>query len=209
MREYHKIQSVYLRDPANNHRTFLEGQFARKEFEYLRNNVWEFTEKVDGTNIRVRWDGESIRFGGRTDRAQIPATLVNVLSEMFPAELFSEFFQETPLTLYGEGYGPKIQKGGGNYRSDQSFVLFDVRIGDYWLQREDVEDIADQLKIGVVPLLGRGSLLDAVDWCRKGFLSRWGNFQAEGLVCRPWCELVARNGDRIITKIKCRDFTQS
>ena len=28
--------------------------------------------------------------------------------------------------MYGEGYGAKIQKGGGNYRQDQDFVLFDV-----------------------------------------------------------------------------------
>lgn len=27
------------------------------EFDYLKDNTWIFTEKVDGTNIRIMWDG--------------------------------------------------------------------------------------------------------------------------------------------------------
>ena len=53
MREYHKIQSLFLRDPATQHRTFLHGQWSMPEFEYLADLEWTFTEKVDGTNIRV------------------------------------------------------------------------------------------------------------------------------------------------------------
>ena len=40
-----------------------------------------------------------------------------------------EVFPDGAAVLYGEGYGAKIQKGGGNYRADQDFVLFDVRVG--------------------------------------------------------------------------------
>ena len=36
--------------------------------------------------------------------------------------------------------------------------------------------------------------------------STWGDFEAEGIVARPKTELMARNGSRLITKIKCRDF---
>ncbi len=53
MREYHKIQTVFLRDPETNHRTLLEGQYAEPAFEFLAGNRWVFTEKVDGTNIRI------------------------------------------------------------------------------------------------------------------------------------------------------------
>ena len=41
---------------------------------------------------------------------------------------------------------------------------------------------------------------------KKGFNSDWGNFKAEGIVARPKMELFARNGERIITKIKHKDF---
>ena len=50
MKEYHKIQTVFKRDPETNHRTLLEGQYSMPEFEYLANNQWVFTEKIDGTN---------------------------------------------------------------------------------------------------------------------------------------------------------------
>jgi hypothetical protein len=112
------------------------------------------------------------------------------------------------LCLYGEGYGAKIQKIGGLYRPDQDFVLFDVRIGEWWLQRADVEDIAQKLELDIVPIIGEGTLHDAVAVAKEGFNSTWGNFQAEGIVARPKVELKTRNGQRIITKIKCCDFQE-
>ena len=166
-----------------------------------------FTEKVDGTNIRVMFKNGAITFGGKTDAAQIPAQLVAVLNSRFLplASSMGELFPDGAC-LYGEGYGAKIQKGGGNYRPDQDFVLFDVKIGDWWLQRSDVEDIASKLDVDVVPIVGEGTLHDAIASAKAGITSRWGNFQAEGLVMRPKVELKARNGERIIAKIKCRDF---
>lgn len=41
---------------------------------------------------------------------------------------------------------------------------------------------------------------------RKGIKSQWGDFIAEGIVARPATELLTRNGERIITKIKHKDF---
>lgn len=209
MKEYHKIQTVFLRDPATKFRTLLEGEWAKPEFEYLANNEWVFTEKVDGTNIRVMFNGNTIAFGGKTDDAQIPSFLVARLQQQFLPQqsIFAEKFPNG-VCLYGEGYGAKIQKGGGNYRSDQGFVLFDVKVGDWWLQRLDVEDVAKSLGIGVVPIIGTGSLHDMVAVARDGITSFWGSFAAEGIVARPACELTTRNGSRIITKIKCKDFAK-
>lgn len=212
MSEYHKIDSVFLRDPATKHRTFLDGQYAQDAFAYLAGNEWVFTEKVDGTNIRVIVDAgqvtaHAIAFGGRTDAAQIPANLVQRLQERFlPAAAdMLEMFPDGAV-LYGEGYGARIQKGGGNYRPDQDFVLFDVKVGEWWLQRSAVEEIAQKLAIDVVPIIGRGTLADAIEMTRTGFNSQWGEFLAEGIVARPAVELKTRNGKRIITKIKHRDF---
>ena len=207
MNEYHKIQTVYNRNPETKFKTLLEGEYSRPEFEYLANNEWIFTEKVDGTNIRINCS-EEITFGGRTDNAQIPAFLVTQLERLFHyskiREVIADSFPDGAV-LYGEGYGGKIQKGS-KYRVDQSFVLFDVKVGEWWLQRKDVEDIAEKLKIDIVPILGEGTLQDMVNFCKQGIISSWGDFQAEGYVARPVTELKARNGQRIITKIKCRDF---
>lgn len=212
MSEYHKIQTLFKRDMVSKHKTLLEGQWALPEFEYLAGNTWVFTEKVDGTNIRVIFKDGGVTFGGRTDEAQIPSQLVTRLNERFwpmPAKLKLREMFDDDAVLYGEGYGAKIQKGGGNYRADQDFVLFDVRVGDWWLQRADVEDVAAKLGLEVVPVIGEGTLHDAVTRAKAGFRSTWGNFAAEGIVARPKTELNTRSGHRLIAKIKCRDFVAS
>ena len=211
MKEYHKIQTVYKRDPETKFKTLLEGDFSLGEFAWLANNEWVFTEKVDGTNIRVKFDIDNhLSFGGRSDNAQIPTRLLDELNILFnKVNLASVFEEGVNACLYGEGYGAKIQKGGGNYiPNGNSFVLFDVKINGIWLKHEDVEDIAQKLGIRVVPTIGTGTLFEMVDMAKNGIKSIWGDFQAEGIVARPKTELLDRTGKRIITKIKCKDFAQ-
>ncbi|KKM86052.1 hypothetical protein LCGC14_1282820 [marine sediment metagenome] len=207
MYPYHKITTVYKRDPTNNYKTLLD-EFAHPEFDYLKSNNWVFTEKVDGTNIRVMYDAEGIRFGGKTDKAQIPPFLESKLQEVFTLENVQNAFDyDTGVCLYGEGFGARIQKGGGNYISDGvDFCLFDVKVGEMFLERENVEDVAEKLGLQITPIIGQGNLYTAVEQTRNGFMSRWGDFQAEGMVMRPEVELLNRRGNRIITKIKHKDF---
>jgi hypothetical protein len=161
---------------------------------------------VDGTNIRVLWDGFSLEFKGKTDRADIPPFLFEKLQELFPSTNFLSN-ELPPLCLYGEGYGARIQKGGGNYIPDGvSFILFDVLIDGIWLERQNVEDIADKLKIKAVPIIEKGTLLDGIDMVRQGFPSLLRKTPPEGLVMRPEVELFNRRGERVITKIKVKDF---
>jgi hypothetical protein len=223
MREFPKIQSIYKRDEKTH--KFIEGQWSLPEFEYLKNNIWQWTEKVDGTNIRVIWhpcnfDGvirnsaldpfcytSQLEFKGKTDNADIPKFLLAKLQEMFPAEKLSQEFPDTPLCLYGEGYGARIQKGGGNYiPKGVSFILFDVWIKEWWLKREDVEEVATKLGIDVVPIKIYGTIHEAINLVRDGYKSQWGDFLAEGLVGKPVIELKNRKGERILTKLKTKDF---
>lgn len=206
MTEYHKIQTVFKRDMSNQHKYVVVGEWTLPEFEYLRKNEWLFTEKVDGTNIRVYGtiDGR-VRLAGRTDNAQMPTFLFDRLVELFPPEKFAPY--TNGITLYGEGYGARIQKGGGNYKPNGvDFVLFDVQVGSWWLRRKDVEDIAATLGVQVVPIVGTGTLDDLVRMVSGGLRSTWGDFLAEGIVARPSVELCTRSGARIITKLKTRDF---
>ena len=206
MDTYHKIQTIFKRDRNTN--KLLPGEWTKPEFQYLAKNQWDFTEKVDGTNVRVHWDGTNVKFGGRTDNAQMPIPLMERLNERFNSDTFadfSDFGEDTDITLYGEGYGPKIQ-GGGNYREDQDFVLFDVKIAGWWLQRENVCDIATKLSIDVVPIVGKGTLYECIELVKPGMQSTWGDFESEGIVARPTTEMCMRDGNRIITKIKTRDF---
>ncbi len=203
--------TLYKRHPET--KKIIEGDWVNDEIKYLKDNLWVYTEKVDGTNIRVAFDGKDVVYGGRSDDAQIPTTLMYALDGLFKTfeqrkKLEAVFgTDETDVTLYGEGYGNKIQAVGKDYIADGvSFVLFDVKVGDFYLERQNVEDVADKLGIKVVPILGQGSLQNAVEIVRKGFPSTWGDFTAEGIVARPAVEMFSRKGDRMIVKVKHRDF---
>lgn len=210
MKEYHKIQTAYLRDPETNHKTLLEGVWAKPEFETLKDIDWVCTEKIDGTNIRIMWDGKNVRFGGKTERAQIPTILLETLQDTFTHKAMDGCFKEAPnVCMYGEGYGKNIQKGD-NYITDKAgFILFDIKIGDWWLTREDCEGIADKLGIKIVPIIGVWKLEEAVEHVKKGFksvIAQNKEYTAEGLIMKPKTELFNRGGERIITKIKHKDF---
>ena len=211
MQEYNKIETVFERDVEGTKKMIL-GNFRNKSVEYLANNSWIFTEKIDGTNIRVHWDGHKVEFGGRTEKAQIPAPLVAYLMDVFGGndseELFEQKFGENEVILFGEGYGAGIQKGG-LYRSDVSFILFDVMIGNTYLERVNVEDIAKAFGIDVVPIIGVGTIDEAVKIVTSNPKSTIGNAPMEGIVARPVVEMKDRTGHRVITKIKCCDFERS
>lgn len=210
MKEYNKIETVYERD-MNGTKKLIEGKFRNEAVEFLANNKWAFTEKIDGTNIRIYWDSHKITFGGRTERAQIPSHLLNKLSDMFlnneTEELFEQKFGDREVILFGEGYGVKIQNGGA-YRSDVGFILFDVMIGDNYQSRESVEDIAKCFNLEIVPIIMYGTIQEAVDFVKTKPNSTIGTAKMEGLVGRPVIEMRDRCGNRMIVKIKVCDFKE-
>lgn len=208
MIKYNKIETLYKRD-MDGTKKLLEGEFRNSAVEFLKDNTWQFTEKIDGTNIRVYWDGHTVTYGGRTDEADIPSHLVNYLNSVFGTseaeQIFEEKFGETPVILFGEGYGPKIQKGG-SYRSDVSFIMFDMLISGNYQSRTSVEDVARAFGIDVVPIIFEGTLQEGVDFVKTKPKSTMGTADMEGLVGRPKVEMRDRCGNRIIVKIKVKDF---
>jgi len=211
MKEYHKIETIFERDMEGSKKLF-EGKFRNPTIEYLKDNQWIFTEKVDGTNIRVHWDGHKVIFGGRTDNAQIPAILVQKLNELFSGqvneEIFEQKFGENPITIYGEGYGAKIQKGGGLYREDIGFIVFDIQVRDIFLERENIEDLAKSFNLEVVPIVLKGTIQEAVNYVKSkpNSVIAKQEKEMEGVVGKSLIELKNRKGDRLIVKIKVRDF---
>lgn len=211
MNEYTKIETIFERD-MNGTKKLIEGKYRNETVEYLKDNEWICTEKIDGTNIGIVWDGHKVSYQGRTEKAQIPAHLMNKLLEMFGGneneELFEQKFGEMQVILFGEGYGAKIQKGGGDYRNDVSFILFDVYLleQNLWLKRDAVEDIAKTFNIDVVPIVLTGTLDEAVNFVKSKPKSTIGVANMEGLVCKPKIDMLDRMGRRLIVKVKVCDF---
>lgn len=210
MRTYEKIETLYERS-MDGSKALQPNVWRNPTVRMLKDIPWDWTEKVDGTNIRVYWDGHTVSFGGRTESAQIPAPLVNRLNELFGgetnAQLFEQLFGEREVYLFGEGYGNKIQGCGKQYISDGvDFILFDLVIADNYQPRDSVEAAAKAFGVKVVPSVGCGTLDEAVEYVKSNPDSFLGKLKMEGVVCRPMRELRDRYGNRIIVKIKYKDF---
>ena len=208
--EYHKIETPFERD-VDGTKKLIEGKFRSKFVKYLKDCTWIFTEKVDGTNIRVCWDGHNFIFKGRTDRAQLPAGLVVRLQQIFfnneMEELVEQMFGEKEVMFIGEGYGASIQAVGKDYiPNGQDFILFDVVVDGKYLDHYDVVEIATALGLKMVPVVLTGTIDDAVTLVKNNPVSLLGTCVMEGVVGRLPVNMYDSRGNRMIVKIKCRDF---
>jgi len=210
MKEYHKIETIFERDEKT--KKLIDGKFRNPAVEFLKDCKWQFTEKVDGTNIRVHWDGHKVEFGGRTDKATIPQDLLDRLETLFGGyeneQIFEQRFGDKDVILFGEGYGGKIQGVGKEYRDDVDFILFDVMINGYYQPRVSVEFVATYFNLDVVPIVLTGTIQEGIDYVktnRKSTIAKNGA-ELEGVVGRPKMEVFDRTGKRLIVKIKYRDF---
>lgn len=204
--KYPKIQTLWKRD-ENKKFTIIEGDFSKDEFASI--NKWEVTEKIDGTNIRIFWNGETVNFGGRTDNAQIPTFLLDTLLKIFTADRFKLVFPDSDnVVLFGEGYGQKIQKVGKKYRKDNGFILFDVVVNNWWLERDAVNDIADKFEIQSVPIVGIKSKEEIVNFVKEKPKSTVSEEELtiEGVVVRSHPLMLFRDGSPIMFKLKVSDY---
>lgn len=224
-RTYTKINTLYKRyedGPLKN--CIILGDFSDKEVEFLKNNLWDCYEKIDGTNTSVYWDGHEIDVHGKEENSELPRELDKLIRTLFPVEKLAEIFPiryeedgvtEKPLAvrIYGEGHGGGIQaKAGKFYSPDGSlkFRIFDIFINGVELEMHNVNDIANKLGVETAPFIGTMTLTEAEELVKEGFSSvctpEGVTFPAEGLVCRPAIPLRTRLNKRIIVKIKTCDY---
>lgn len=223
--EYIKINSLWKREgwyfdqdkkkSADYHKgrqSFIIGDYAEEAFGNIKK--WHVEEKVDGTNIRIiikpSLDAKrDLRFAGRTKDAQIPCFLLDKLQNVFlPEKVFEIFKGSEEIILYGEGYGPKIQKGGENYRADTGFILFDVYIDGWWLERKSVKEIADKLEIPMCPEIGIMTEEEIIEFVKSKPFSKCSIIPQtmEGVICRSEPLMLFRDKKPIIWKLKCKEF---
>lgn len=234
--KYPKIQSLFKRDPDNKF-VIMPGMYSEPIFEYI--DRWTVSEKIHGMNIRIMYEynllmptqidenryAEALRFGGRTDNAQLPVFLYEKLMQLFDKEKLREVFvkdgKSTKVVLFGEGYGNRIQKGGGNYISDGvDFALFDVYVYEsnlnrsvrgWWMKREVVTEIAEQLGINRVPEIAYFSkdlIIEMIKNKKTSRISEISAHIAEGIVARADPPILFRNGHPVMFKLKVEDYTK-
>lgn len=219
--EYHKINAPFKRWMKTIHKEedlpngkkwgdFIDGEFSVPEFAYLFHNDWIWSEKLDGTNIRIYlWieseDEEWYTIKGRTDKADIPSPLHDWIANYLISkrDILEEVFENKNVVLYGEGVGKKIQKGG--VFGEQHFKMFDIKIGDFWLEKDAVKEIGEKVGIDTPPVW-IGTIQEAIDRVKTKPKSHYGDFMIEGYVGQPIVRLSNAQGNRVVTKIKVKDF---
>ena len=122
MQEYQKIPSLYKFDSAS--KKYVE-EFFSPYFEYLKDNEWIVSEKVNGTNIRVYYDGHRVSWSGRTDKSELPKGVASLLQATFGGSeiIFEQAFGEkeveestkitsTMIAIYNTTINKKLHNSG-------------------------------------------------------------------------------------------------
>lgn len=206
MKEYRKIPNVFKFDEK-----YKKVIGLNEPFNSLSKLTWIGTEKVDGTNIRIHWDGHKIEIGGRTDKAEFQADLKTYLDSIFLTEemeyIFEQVFGEKDVMIFGEGYGPKIQNGG-TYSDTPKFIVFDIDINGYHLNRTKINEVSEKLGLDSVPIVFSGDIYDAIKFVGNNPSSRINaKHEMEGLVLElEDLDIYDSKGERIKCKCKYRDI---
>ena len=236
---YEKILAPFGRDSSNS-KFVNTSKWSKPEFEYLKNNTWIWTQKIDGTNLNIVWDGERVSYKGHTDKTQWNERSKNYIESVFctsEAEtVFEQLYGEQPIIVSMELVSKDFNQNYGY--PDGHFYVYDVRNGNtgkYW-DRKAVEDFVEAFDhehkhVEAVKVLYRGTIEGAVEWVKAAKVfnenpdvnvldteilendiscfqvyNPLGKYPIEGLVGRPEIEMYNSKGERIITKVKCKDY---
>lgn len=207
MRTYDKTPNVWKRDMDTN--LLIPDEWSDDLIRDLSGTFWTATEKLDGTSMRVGLYDGGFFVRGRTDRATPPVQLLQHCLSL-KQRIVAAFLDGHDVCLYGEGVGKGIQKDGHLYGDEQRFIMFDALIGGWWLTRESLGELGEELGIPVAPVVpGDMRLSDAtLAWMVDGADSHLFDGPCEGWVLRPRHDLLRRDRSPIRVKIKERDFAR-
>jgi len=176
-------------------------------------------EKVHGTSCHIRWDGKKMHLfsGGAAGESfakcfDIPSLTAKLL----------EVFGDKPACVYGEGYGGKEQGMRDTYGATLCFIVFDVQVGEYWLDLPGAVDVATKLGLEFVPYERIPATVEAMNAARDkpsevavrrgcgGNTDKYGFCPpiSEGVVLRPIYRIYGENGERICCKHKRDEFKE-
>lgn len=213
MKTYQKIANIYKWDAKYKNIVGIN-----QPFEALKDIKWLGTEKIDGTNVRIYWDGHDITWHGHTEKSTLPENLKAFLAEKFGAKemeyVFEQMFGDKEVYIFGEGYGYKIQTNGDKYTQDKTcnFIIFDINVDGWDLKRENIIDIAKNLDCQVVPVVFEGTLIEAEQFVASHPMStlNGGLHEMEGIVIQPCdVQLYDNKGNLIKGKVKYQDLVKA
>ncbi len=168
-------------------------------------------EKIHGTSAHVRFtNGKVGYYSGGVKQENF--------TDLFDTEeLYTKFMElgHSRVIAYGEAYGGKCQGMSYLYGPDLKFAVFEVKVGDTWLNVPDAADVAYKLGLEFVyydivktdlEILNAQRDAPSAQSIRNG-IEEGG--KREGIVLRPIEEMIKSNGNRIIAKHKGAEFSET
>jgi hypothetical protein len=207
MDKYPKINTLYKRT-IEKPCTIIPGDYRDEIYPNIC--LWDVYEKVDGTNIRITFSEDELIIRGKTDNADLSRELIENIKDLLPLDRLNTILPQLKphtITLFGEGYGRNIQNPAGSlYRPDMSFILFDIKIGHWWLDSKKVAAISCELQILSALFIGRMSISTITDYVKSKPLSLISQKPQvmEGIIART--SLHKRDGERVMFKLKVKDY---
>lgn len=177
-------------------------------------------EKIHGTSAHI-----SIRpandvccqgisyFSGGVSKVNFQRLLSPVIESALVNDIDVDLDQE--ITLYGEAYGGSCMKMSSTYGKDLKFIVFDVKIGDCWLDVPNAANVAHKFGLEFVDYRIIATEIGIIDAERdrpsvQAVRNGMGADKArEGIVLRPLAEMTRSNGTRVISKHKGEGYEET
>lgn len=154
MHYYPKISCPFLRVNPKDKMVDLN-QYSDKYADLLSNVEFSATEKVDGKNTNIIYDGNNVKFEGHTDKTTWTPEEETWIKNKFINDGFIQMceqqFGEKTVQFCGELIGPKIQSN--IYKlDDYKFIVFDIKINNVFISREFVKEITNTLYMDTIDI---------------------------------------------------------
>lgn len=171
-------------------------------------------EKIHGTSAHIGWkynEKKMYFFAGGESHEKFLALFNH---DELRAK-FQGMFPDIDVVIFGEAYGGKQQGMSHTYGKDLKFIVFDVKVGDNWLNVPNAEDVAHKLGLEFVHYAKIPTDLEALNQHRdfssvQAYRNGCGDDKKrEGIVLRPLIEMRTNNGDRVICKYKPDEFNET
>lgn len=119
-------------------------------------------EKIHGTSAHIAWKGGKVTFfsGGESH-----VNFVALFDEAKLAESFQAMGNDS-VTIYGEAYGGKQQGNSWRYGKQLKFIVFDVKVNEFWLSVPDAHAVATKFGLEFVHYDRTPTDLDALNALR-------------------------------------------
>jgi len=171
-----------------------------------------WTEKVHGTSASLSWNSGTLKYspgGCKYD------TFVAIFNHEALVAAFTELGHDE-VVVYGEQYGGKQQGMSKTYGPDPKFIVFEVQVGEFWLDVPKAANVAEKLGLEFVPwgeIPAEMADIDAARDADSEVAVRRGmgpGHKREGVVLRPITEWIHQSGHGPIrVKHKREDFQET